>query len=127
MQSRISLSTAEAEYKALANGTRELLFVQNVLKDLKMEAQMEAYCDNLPATRVAKMSGTSKQTNHLRRWYFFVQDLVKSGELVVHHIDGKKQIADGLTKPLVKNANDTMKKCLLKDSSFGRVTKRKQV
>jgi hypothetical protein len=51
-QPTVSRSGTEAEYKALANATVELMWVQTLLKELRVSSTPSAriWCDNISAT-----------------------------------------------------------------------------
>ncbi|XP_016734222.1 secreted RxLR effector protein 161-like [Gossypium hirsutum] len=71
-QSVVSRSTAEAEYKSLAQVTAELVWVKSLLSEL-----------GVPVTHKA-----------------LLRERVVSGSFQVGHISGQDQVADILTKPL---------------------------
>ena len=54
-QNLVARSSAEAEFRSLANGICEVLWVQHVLKELKREVRMpiRLYCDNKVAISIA--------------------------------------------------------------------------
>ena len=57
-QATVSRSSTEAEYKALANATIEIIWLQSMLKELGV-AQVQApclWCDNLSATYLSANS-----------------------------------------------------------------------
>ena len=51
-QPTVSRSSTEAEYKAIANATAELMWIQSLLKELKISCPPKAsiWCDNIGAT-----------------------------------------------------------------------------
>ena len=76
VQNSVSLSTCESEFRALANGTRTLLYGRNILEeDLGMECNLKCFTDNEPARKVA----TQRSSAHLRfdstRLYVLLQSL----------------------------------------------------
>ncbi|CAH9088710.1 unnamed protein product [Cuscuta europaea] len=101
-QKCVSRSSTEAEYQAVANTTAELLWAQNILRELGIQLPTKPvlYCDNLGATYVCVNPVFHSRMKHLALDYFFVRELVEQGALRVQHISTKLQIADILTKPL---------------------------
>ncbi|CAH9133229.1 unnamed protein product [Cuscuta epithymum] len=102
LQKSVSRSSTEAEYRALANATAEVLWIQNLLRDIDVvpSSAPSLFCDNLSATYVCKNPVFHSRMKHLSLDYFFVRDLVAAGQLHVHHVPSKAQLADVLTKPL---------------------------
>ena len=51
-QATVSRSSTEVEYKALANATAEIIWVQSMLKELGVKSKQAPclWCDNLGAT-----------------------------------------------------------------------------
>ncbi|CAH9114450.1 unnamed protein product [Cuscuta epithymum] len=101
-QKCVSRSSTEAEYRALANATAELLWVQNLLCELGISLSRPPLlmCDNLGATFVCANPVFHSRMKHLALDYFFVRELVERHQLHVRHISTKHQVADALTKPL---------------------------
>lgn len=54
-QSVVARSSAEAEFRAMALGICELLWMKQVLEDLKIQCEgpMKLFCDNKPAISIA--------------------------------------------------------------------------
>ena len=54
-QSVVSKSTAEAEYRAMSQGLSEMLWVRNLLSELKVlrKASLRVWCDNISAINIA--------------------------------------------------------------------------
>ncbi|CAH9112472.1 unnamed protein product [Cuscuta epithymum] len=103
-QKTVSRSSTEAEYKAVANASAEMLWVRNLLTELgiSLVSTPQLFCDNQGATYACINPVFHSRMKHLALDFFFVRELVESGQLVVKHISTKQQIADILTKPLSK-------------------------
>jgi hypothetical protein len=56
--------------------------------------------DNASAVKPAKNPEFHKQSKHVEVQYYFVCECYQDGRIGVKHIDGVKQSADLLTKPL---------------------------
>ena len=56
------------------------------------------FCDNTGARAVAEDPRSEKSLKHVARRHFFVQDLVKAGEIAVPGVASHNNMADLLTK-----------------------------
>jgi hypothetical protein len=74
-QSVVSRSTAEAEYKAMAQGLCEILWVRNLLSELKVTRKCPSrlYCDNKSAINIANNPVQHDRTKHVEIDRFFYQ------------------------------------------------------
>jgi len=97
-----SAKTSSSEYKALANASAELTWIQTLLGDLGVQSSRPPvlYCDNIGATYLTSNPIYHARTKHIKIDYHFVRDMVASQALNVQLISGKYQLADILTKPL---------------------------
>jgi histone deacetylase 1/2 len=101
-QATVSRSSTEAEYKALANATTELIWVEAILQELgvKLREKPRLWCDNLGATFLSANPVFHARTKHIEIDYHFVRERVADNRLDIKFISTKDQIADGFTKPL---------------------------
>jgi hypothetical protein len=98
----VSRSSTKSEYKALANASAELIWIQTLLRDLRVSLPRAPilYCDNIGATYLTSNPIYHARTKHNEIDYHFVRDQVADKYLEVRFISGKDQLADVLTKPL---------------------------
>jgi hypothetical protein len=91
-QPTISRSDTEAEYKAIANVTAEILWIQSLFRELAISLSTAPliYCDNIGATYLSSNPAFHARTKHIEIDYYFVK-----------FISSHDQIVDVLTKPLV--------------------------
>ncbi|XP_071678159.1 uncharacterized mitochondrial protein AtMg00810-like [Lolium perenne] len=103
-QPTVSRSSTEAEYKALANGTAEVTWVQSVLKELGVPEPRPPvlWCDNLGATYLTANPVFHARTKHIEVDFHFVREKVALGALDVRFISSGDQVADAFTKPATK-------------------------
>jgi histone deacetylase 1/2 len=101
-QSTVSRSSTESEYKALANATAELIWVQSVLQELgvKQNRSPVLWCDNLGATYLSSNPVFHARTKHIEVDFHFVRERVAQKKLHIQFISSKDQVADIFTKPL---------------------------
>ena len=73
-QPTVACSSTEVEYKALANGTAEVIQLQYLLTDLQVPS-ISAYiiwCDNLDATYLSTNPIFHARTKHVKVDYHFI-------------------------------------------------------
>lgn len=100
-QTLVARSSAEAEYKSLANATVEIRWLQSLLTELKIPYQVpRILCDNLSAIVLSHNHVLHSRTKHMELDIFFVREKVLNKSLTVSHVPGQDQWADILTKPL---------------------------
>ena len=101
-QYTVSMSSAEAEYRAMAFAVKEVKWIVPLLEDLgaKVAKPVRYYCDNKAAIHIAANPVFHERTKHLERDCHSVRDAVKVGLITTIHVKTKDQIADLLTKAL---------------------------
>jgi hypothetical protein len=107
-QPTVSRSSTEAEYKALANGAAEAIWVESLLKELGVSQQRTTiiWCDNLGATYLTANPVFHARTKHIEIDFHFVRERVASRDLDVRFISTRDQLADVLTKPATRHMLD---------------------
>jgi hypothetical protein len=113
-QDSVSRSSTEAEYKALANATTELIWVEALLRELGVCLRQKPclWCDNLGATYLSVNPVFHARTKHIEIDYHFVRERVVQNRLDIRFISTKDQIADGFTKALSVKGFDEFKRNL---------------
>jgi histone deacetylase 1/2 len=101
-QPTVSRSSTEAEYKALANATTELIWVESLLKELgvRLRERPRLWCDILGATYLSANHVFHARTKHIEIDFHFVRERVARKQLEVKFISSKDQIVDGFTEAL---------------------------
>ena len=99
-QATVSRSSTEAEYKALANATTEVIWVQSLLDELGISQSRVPilWCDNIGATYLSANPVFHARTKHIEVDYHFVRERVARKQLEVRIISSDDQVADGFTK-----------------------------
>jgi histone deacetylase 1/2 len=107
----VSRSSTEAEYKALANATAELIWVEALVRELGVTLKEKPclWCDNLGATYLSANPVFHARTKHIEIDFFFARERVASKQLDFRFISSKDQISDGFTKVLCSKKLDEFK------------------
>ena len=84
-QKSVSRSSSEAEYKALANGAAEIMWLKNLLLELHVPVTSAPtiYCDNTGATYLSCNPVFHSRMKHISLDYHFVRERVADGSLRV--------------------------------------------
>jgi hypothetical protein len=101
-QKMVSKSSTEAEYKAMADATTEIMWVQSILQELCVPCPRGArlWCDNMRAMYLASNPIFHGRIKHVEVNYHFVRDQVIKKQLEVRFISTDDQVTDGFTKAL---------------------------
>jgi len=101
-QGTVSLSSAEAEYRAMATATSELIWIKAFLAAMGvfLDKPMQLFCDNQAALHIAKNPVFHERTKRIEIDCHFVRDRLLSGDLVTKYVPSKYQVADIFTKAL---------------------------
>ena len=101
-QATVSLSSTEAEYKAMSDACREGLWLRNLLSELCLRppSSIPLHVDNEGAEALAKNPTHHSRTKHIHTRYHFVRECVTNDSISIHHVGSKDMLADMLTKPL---------------------------
>ncbi|KAL8120428.1 hypothetical protein AgCh_017563 [Apium graveolens] len=90
-QKSVSRSSTEAEYKALANAATEIMWVQNILNELRVfiPRSPTLFCDNTGDVYSCANLVYHSRMKHLAFDYHFVRERVTCGLLHVFHVSSK--------------------------------------
>lgn len=102
-QATMARSSAEAEYRALAIMTTELLWVKKWLQvfEVKIASSM-VLCDSKSAIQLTNILTTHERLKHIDIDCHFLREHVQSGFLNLIHVRTQQQLANILTKTLPK-------------------------
>jgi hypothetical protein len=98
----VSRSSAEAEYRIVANATNKCCWLHQLLQELHIDVNKASvmYCDNISAIYLLHNPVHHRRTKHVEIDIHFVQEKVALGELRVIHVPTQLQFADIMTKGL---------------------------
>lgn len=102
-QRSVALSSTEAEYMSIADVTKDLCFVKQLLSELvpSVKVHIIVFNDNQSAHKIIENKEIShKRTKHIDVRYHFIKDLVLKGFMSVKYLCTEKMFADVLTKCL---------------------------
>jgi hypothetical protein len=85
-QATISRSSTEFEYKALANATAELVWLQSLLREMEFPTTAHVpilWCDNLGSTYLSANPRFHGRTKHIEVYFHFVRERVANKALQI--------------------------------------------
>lgn len=103
-QKVVSHSSAESEYRSMAQATREIKWLRRLLKDLgaPQKTPSKLFCDSKSAIYIAANPVFHERTKHIESDCHQVRDAIQEGLLKTVHVRTTEQLADVLTKALGK-------------------------
>jgi hypothetical protein len=99
-QNVVARSTAEAEFRSMAQGICELMWVRILLSELQLfkGVPLRLYCDNQAAINLVNNPVHHDRTKHVGIDRHFIKDNLDTSVLQVVYIKSSSQLADILTK-----------------------------
>ena len=100
-QKCVTLSTTEAEYVAMSDVAKEVLFLRQVRRFMLPRERMPCillFEDNEGAMQIAKHPISSSNSKHIDVRHHFLTELVERKEIEIIHVVSQYQHADFLTK-----------------------------
>ncbi|KAE8704670.1 hypothetical protein F3Y22_tig00110447pilonHSYRG00005 [Hibiscus syriacus] len=109
LQKIVALSTTEAEYVAITEASKEMVWLQSFLEELgKKQENNVLYCESQSAIHLAKNPSFHSRTKHIQLRYHFIRSLLEDEILKLEKISGAQNPADMLTKTVT---TDKLKLC----------------
>ena len=96
----VAVSSAEAEYMASTNATKEAIWLQQLCKDIGFH-EVKAFtiiCDNQSCIDFTQNSKFPARKKHVEFHHDFVRKKVVSGDVETKHCNTKDKYADFLTR-----------------------------
>nr|CAN67902.1 hypothetical protein VITISV_037907 [Vitis vinifera] len=101
LQSVVALSATEAEYMAMTEVVKEVIWLKGIIEELAMyKGKVVVYCDNQSAIHLAKNQSFHERSKHIDVRLHFVRDIIAVGEIGVGKVPTKDNPSDMLTKSL---------------------------
>ena len=104
-QQTVSRSSAEAEYRGVANAVAEACWLRQLMAELHrpLLRATVVYCDNISAIYLSTNPVQHQRTKHVEIDLHFVRERVAFGDVRVLHVPTSSQYADIFTKGLPSN------------------------
>ncbi|XP_076894922.1 uncharacterized protein LOC143547361 [Bidens hawaiensis] len=101
-QLTVSRSSAEAEYRSMCAAAGEIIWLVNLLAELKVRVTLpvKMFCDNSAAISIAVNPVFHDQTKHFEVDLFYLRDRISAGVIQVVKAKSASQLADIFTKGL---------------------------
>ena len=101
-QNTVSRSSAEAEYRAVANAVAEATWLRQLLSELHTPLRKTTlvYCDNISSVYMSANPVQHQRTKHIEIDLHFVRKRVAVSDIRVLHMATTSQFADIFTKGL---------------------------
>ena len=99
-QSVVSRSSSEAEYRAMAAATSEVVWLKALVGELGFptSSPIKLFCDNQSAIYIASNLVFHERTKHIEVDCHFIRQKVQDQTIVTPHIRSQDQLADIFTK-----------------------------
>ena len=115
----VTLSSTEAEYVAMSEVVKDLIFIRNILESigLKIQYPMIVEVDNTGAIYLGMNRATGQRTKHIDIRYHFVREFIDEGIVKIVFVSTKENDADVFTKNVTSEIYDRMKDKILSKRS----------
>lgn len=116
----MALSSAEAEFRGIAKGVMEVLWLRKLLSDLgvKVSPTAKLMCDNKTPINISENLVQHDRTKHIEVDRHFIKEKIEDKVIELPFVPSEDQLADILTKAVAGRAfDDTLVKLDIVDSS----------
>ena len=101
----VASSSAEAEFRAMAHGICEILWMKILLRELGYDSKdpIKLFCDNKAAINIAHNPFLNDRTKHIEIDRHFIKEKLRKGIICTPYVRTGDQLADILTKGVATN------------------------
>lgn len=103
----VARSTTEAEYVGMGEATKAALWGRRLLAELEGKGEQAVPLllgDNKGAVQLTRGVSNTSKIKHIDTAFHHVVDEVREGRIQVYWVPGENMLADGMTKPLPREA-----------------------
>uniref|UniRef100_A0A2N9GFK1 CCHC-type domain-containing protein n=1 Tax=Fagus sylvatica TaxID=28930 RepID=A0A2N9GFK1_FAGSY len=101
LQSIVAMSTTEAEYMAVAEAAKEVLWLKGLVKELSLnQGGVQMHCDSQSVIYLAENQVYHAKTKHIDVRFHKIRELIVTGDIVLEKVHTSENAADMLTKPV---------------------------
>jgi len=104
-QSIVALSSTEAEYVAMTNALKDVLWLRNLIAEIRapITTPTPLHCDNQGAIALTHNNKFHPRTKHIDIHYHFIREAVENDHVLLSYCPTDAMIADVLTKALPRS------------------------
>ena len=124
LQREVALSSTEAEYIAISESMRDVLYLMQLVSNLRKNTGIKigdtppkVHCrvfeDNAGALEMARLPKMRPRTWHMCVKLHHFREFVKRGEVSIHKVQSKLQLADLLTKPQPRDLFEAQRESIM--------------
>lgn len=99
-QKVVALSSAEAEFRGIARGLAEILWLRKLMTELGFSSHRACrlMCDNRAAISISENPVQHDRTKHIEVDRHFIKEKIEAGIITLPYVKSSNQLADILTK-----------------------------
>jgi hypothetical protein len=115
LEKTLSLSTCEAEYKAIARGAQVLVGHRQFMDEIGFgdSKPSQMYSDNQAAIAMTQQASSHAATRHMKMKFHYIREQIANREVTLGHCPTLQMIADILTKALERGLFEKFRRVLL--------------
>ena len=107
LQKCVALSTTKAEFIAITESCKELLWLEKFLQELGLKQERYVlHCDSQSAIHLSKNSSFHSRSKHIDVRYHWIRDVLNDKLLQLEKVHTDENTADMLTKALTKDKHE---------------------
>lgn len=101
-QSIVALSSTEAEYVALSSTVKDVLWIQQIINELKQEtiSNTTIYGDNMSSIKIGEVEAYRERTKHIDIRHHHIRQQIALHKIRLRHVSTNDNAADLLTKAI---------------------------